>query len=115
VSLWVCNEHGLFGGRAFCPKCGAPGVFAKDASPTPTNDGEGVIERLTEALTVARNRLQAAAINATAAGLKERYEYSEWADEATASLAALNQGGCDQCGKRNGHHPACIYKKSVDR
>lgn len=34
MSLWCCNEHGLYGGRLTCPTCGAPGtrVSAKLAS-----------------------------------------------------------------------------------
>jgi hypothetical protein len=43
--------------------------------------------KLREALDLARNRLRAAAINAAAAGHKESYEYSEWADEADAALS----------------------------
>jgi uncharacterized Zn finger protein (UPF0148 family) len=28
MSLWVCPEHGLYGGDVFCPKCGKNGEFA---------------------------------------------------------------------------------------
>ena len=25
MSLWLCSEHGLYGGDVFCPKCGGTG------------------------------------------------------------------------------------------
>jgi Lar family restriction alleviation protein len=91
------------------------------ASPTPTNDGEGLQALLTNAS--AKGAAEQRMIGAIEAqfdihamdpeDFAEMWvEISATLDELIASvLAALNQGGCDQCGKRNGHHPACIYKK----
>jgi hypothetical protein len=28
MSLWVCAEHGLYGGQVFCPRCGKTGRYA---------------------------------------------------------------------------------------
>lgn len=28
MSLWVCAEHGLYGGQVFCPVCGVNGDYA---------------------------------------------------------------------------------------
>jgi hypothetical protein len=91
------------------------------ASPTPTNDGEELQALLTNAS--AKGAAEQRMIGAIEAqfdihamdpeDFAEMWvEISATLDELIASvLAALNQGGCDQCGKRNGHHPACIYKK----
>ncbi len=51
---------------------------------------DGERERLIAAFDLARNRLRAAAINEAPSGGERYYEYSQWADEADASLAALN-------------------------
>lgn len=29
MGLWVCPEHGLYGGDVFCPQCGGTGEFAQ--------------------------------------------------------------------------------------
>jgi len=29
MSLWICPNHGLYGGQIFCPKCGGGGVYAE--------------------------------------------------------------------------------------
>lgn len=28
MSVWVCPDHGLYGGQVFCPACGKNGSFA---------------------------------------------------------------------------------------
>lgn len=44
-------------------------------------------ERLIEALTLAANRLRAAAINEAPKQSREYYDYSQWADEAQAVVS----------------------------
>jgi hypothetical protein len=46
-----------------------------------------------EALDLTRNRLRAAAINEAPNGGSRYYEYSEWADEADASIASIEGVG----------------------
>jgi hypothetical protein len=29
MSLWICDEHGLYGGQIDCPKCGKTGHYAE--------------------------------------------------------------------------------------
>lgn len=28
MSLWICSEHGLYGGQVHCPTCGQAGEWA---------------------------------------------------------------------------------------
>ena len=32
MSVWICREHGLYGGSGFCPSCGHIGSRAQIAS-----------------------------------------------------------------------------------
>lgn len=41
MSLWVCPEHGLYGGDVFCPMCGENGYYAEIE---PTHYGESPVE-----------------------------------------------------------------------
>ena len=56
---------------------------------TPTATPSDEVVRLREALGLARNRLQAAAINEAPKQSREYYDYSHWADEASAALSAI--------------------------
>jgi hypothetical protein len=53
------------------------------------HEASATIRELVEALEVARNRLQMAAINAAASGDQVHFMYGEWAVEADAALSKV--------------------------